>query len=129
MMDGLVRDAFYAPDTESEKRWFRPQMNRDLGQIAAERVFNRKVANNRYSILIERDVDVLRRCAGDFQNSGHRCLKLRSLKQTLSKEISAIVAAAWTITAQTSSVGVAFEPHAEHLFANLKASVVDNVAT
>jgi len=81
MVDGLVGDALDAPDAGREKRGFRRQMDGDLGQIAAERVFNRKVANNRYSILIERDVDVVRRGAGDFQSSGHRCLKLHSFEQ------------------------------------------------
>ena len=85
MMDGLVGDAFDAPDAGGEKRWFRRQMDRDLGEIAAERVFNRKIANNRHGILIEGDVDVVRRDAGDFQSSGHRCLKLHSLEQILSQ--------------------------------------------
>jgi hypothetical protein len=66
MMDGLVGDAFDAPDTGREKRRFRRQMDGGLGQIAAERVFNRKVANNRHGILIERDVDVVGRGAVDF---------------------------------------------------------------
>ncbi len=83
MVDGLVGDALDTPNAGRQKRRFCRQMDGNLGQIAAECVFDREIADDWHGVLVKRDVDVVRRGAGNFQSSAHRFLNLSSLKHIL----------------------------------------------
>ena len=82
MVDGLVGDALDAPDAGREKWRFGREMDRNFRQIAAQRVFDREVADDRHGVLIERDVDVVRGGAGDFYPCS-RIIQSISLQHTL----------------------------------------------
>ncbi len=83
MVDRLVCDTLNAPDAGRKKRRFSRQMDRNLGEIAAQLVLDRQVSDDRYGVLVERDVDVIRSGRGNFYSSGHRCLMLRPLEHAL----------------------------------------------
>ena len=76
MVSRLVGNALNTPDTWREEWRFRCEMHRKVGEVASDRIFDCKFANDRNGVLVKSDVDVIRRNATDLNfTSNFGCLE------------------------------------------------------
>ncbi|WFU20789.1 hypothetical protein [Bradyrhizobium sp. CB3481] len=86
----LVRDALDAPNSRRDEWRLRCQVDRNSRNIGAQSIFDCEVPDDRNSVLIERNVDVIRRDARNFYSTGNHFLSFSPVQHGHASESRAI---------------------------------------